>query len=59
MRHITKHYRKIKMKYYYIMTKFCLNKADKHVEEDAFWIWMKMSREYTNKYIKLYNEAGL
>lgn len=59
MRHINKHFMKIKMKHYYFMTKFCLNKADKHINEDEFWIWMKKSREYTNKYIKLYSEMGL
>ena len=59
MRVITKHYRRIKMKYYYKMTKVCLNRADKHVGEDKFWTWMNMSRKYTNKYIELYCKAGL
>lgn len=47
------------MKYYYKMTKVCLNRADKHVGEDKFWTWMNMSRKYTNKYIELYCKAGL
>lgn len=59
MRHITRYSKKFKMKYYYTMTKVCLNKADKYIGEDEFWSWMKKSREYTNKYIELYSETGL
>ena len=59
MRKITRHFRRIELEYLYRMAKFCLGRADKHIEEDEFWIWMDKYGKYSRKYFELYGKAGL
>ena len=59
MRYFTKHFKRAKLEYLYRMAKFCLNRADKHIEEDEFWIWMDKYGKYSRKYFELYGKVGL
>ena len=59
MRKITRYFRRAKLEYFYIMAKFCLNRANEHVEEDEFWSWMDKYGKYSRKYFELYPKAGL
>ena len=59
MRKITMYFRRIDLEYLFIMAKLCLNRADKHIEEDEFWIWMDKYGKYSRKYFKLYGKIGL
>lgn len=59
MRKITKRFRRIELEYLYRMAKFCLNRADEHIEEDEFWIWMDKYGKYSRKYFELYREVEL
>lgn len=59
MRKITKYFRRIELEYFFRMAKLCLNRADKHIEEDEFWIWMNKYGKYSRKYFELYRKVGL
>ena len=59
MRQFANYFRRIKLEYFFVMAKFCLNKADKHIEEDSFWTWMDMYGKYSRKYFELYGKVGL
>lgn len=59
MRYFTNCLRRIKLEYFFMMAKLSLKEADKHIDEDAFWTWMKVYGKYSRKYFELYGKVGL